>query len=175
MPCLQTLSWLGCPGRSGLRTSFLGFSRNAGQIPLPPRPAPAQSSLPTVISWCHKPTARGFCREISRSPVVPAPRITPRDVARMESELPGSAGRRRALPGLAPLGCRMPPGTGFQGHVTLQPGCCQQPSPALAEPLACLLPAIFFFFLRQLIAPRESQSDENWQERADIRFIHHQF
>ena len=41
-----------------------------------------------------------------------------------------------ALPELARLGRRMPPGTGFQGHVTLQPGGCQQPSPALAAPLS---------------------------------------
>lgn len=33
----------------------------------------------------------------------------------------------------------------------------------------------YLFFLRQLIAARESRRNENWQKRADIRFIHHPF
>jgi len=48
----------------------------------------------------------------------------------------GTRAAAGTLPELARLGRRMPPGTGFQGHVTLQPGGCQQPSPALAAPRA---------------------------------------
>lgn len=109
-------------------------------------PPLTRSSLPTVVLWLCKPTALGFCKKICKSIPVPSPCITPR--------LPQDAGedggdeiknnqlRREArvaegtLPELAPLGRRMPPGTGFQGHVTLQPGGCQQPSPALAAPLS---------------------------------------
>lgn len=134
-----------------------------------------------MVLWLFKHTASGFCKKTRKSITVPVPRITPcqlRDAARMEAvklKITGFCREARvaegALPELARLGRRMPPGTGFQGHVTLQPGGCQQlPSAGCA---ALLTPSSDF--LRQLIALRESRRNENWQKRADTRFIHHQF